>query len=134
MATFVGPVHDKAKREEVFLCAYCDAEDPRVVAELGQAIPFPWRVLETDCVLEYLADEVLVGDQVDCLCFAKSCDELGLAPNEARYFHYRGIAKLLGAKGQGKRVKLPACVVKRVASVYPDADGAATKVGFRAHA
>ena len=57
-----------------------------------------------------------------------------MAPNEARFFHYRGIAKLLGAKGQGKRVKLPACVTKEVAAVYPDAAGAATKTGFRARA
>ena len=75
MAAFVGPVINNATREEVFLCAYCDADDPRVVAELGTADRRPvCRFFDRDCVLEYLADQVLVGDTVDCPCtFEKSC-------------------------------------------------------------
>ena len=45
-----------------------------------------------------------------------------------RYFHYRTIAKLLGATGG--RTKLPKCVQDRIAEMYGDQVGAATKVGY----
>ena len=40
-------------------------------------------------------------------------------------------AKLLGATGYKKRVKLPRCVTKRIGELHPDADKPATKVGFK---
>ena len=52
-------------------------------------------------------------------------------PNELRYFHYSEIAKLLGATGLGRRVKLPKCVCQRIAETYPDKKGARTKVGYK---
>ena len=48
-----------------------------------------------------------------------------------RYFYYRALAKKLGATGRHNRAKLPACLAKRIAQMYPDARGAATKVGFK---
>ena len=52
-------------------------------------------------------------------------------PKESRYFHYVHIARLLGATGEKKRAKLPKCVQKRIASMFPDTEGAATKVGYQ---
>ena len=56
--------------------------------------------------------------------------------NNRRYFYYRALAKKLGATGRHTRAKLPvaACLVKRIAQMYPDARGAATKVRFRKRA
>ena len=51
--------------------------------------------------------------------------------SERRFFHYRYIAKLLGVNGKGKRAKLPKCVCAKIAEMYPDAEGPATKVGYK---
>ena len=33
--------------------------------------------------------------------------------------------------GKIRRAKLPPCVLKRIAEMYPDAEGTATKVGYK---
>ena len=50
---------------------------------------------------------------------------------ERRFFHYRYIALLLGAKGDKKRVKLPPCIQARIKEMYGDETGAKTKVGYK---
>ena len=51
---------------------------------------------------------------------------------ERRFFHYTSITKeLQGVKG--KRAKLPKCVQRRIAEMYPDTEGAPTKEGSTTH-
>lgn len=52
--------------------------------------------------------------------------------SERRYFHYRYIAKILGGMARLNVPSCPrACVLKRIAKMYPDAEGTATKVGYK---
>ena len=51
--------------------------------------------------------------------------------SERRYHYYSTIAKLLGVSGRHNRAKLPACVMKRIKEMFPDATGAPTKVGYK---
>ena len=51
--------------------------------------------------------------------------------SERRYFHYRYIAKELGANGKKNRAKLPPCVQRKIAELYPEPEGAPTRVGYR---
>ena len=65
-------------------------------------------------------------------CFDEQSEKSGqlvYPPDQVRYLHYRGIAKLLGVAKE--RVKLPCCVQEEIAKLYPDAEGAPTKVGFK---
>ena len=127
----IGPVWDATTNEEVFLCSICDCKHPAVVEELGEP-EMPWYLVERDCVVDWCAEQMLLGEGVeaeDFLCFAFPLGNK--RPNELRYFHYSEIAKLLGATGQGRRVKLPACVYKRIAATYPDKQGSRTKVGYK---
>ena len=39
--------------------------------------------------------------------------------SERRYFHYRYIAKELGANGKKNRAKLPPCVQRKIAELSP---------------
>ena len=52
-------------------------------------------------------------------------------PKARRFFHYFHIACKLGAKGAANREKLPACVREKIAEMYPDTEGEATKVGYK---
>ena len=51
-----------------------------------------------------------------------------VTPSERRYFHYYTISKKLGVSGKKNRAKLPACVTKKIAEMYPDEEGTPTKV------
>ena len=51
--------------------------------------------------------------------------------SERRYFHYYTISKKLGVSGKKNRAKLPACVTKKIAEMYPDVEGTPTKVGYQ---
>ena len=78
-----------------------------------------------------------VKDKRDCVCWCWETEPFPISdfpdklPKESRYFHYVHIARLLGATGEKKRAKLPKCVQKRIASMFPDTEGAATKVGYQ---
>ena len=61
-----------------------------------------------------------------CVCMDQSKSQA-----QRRFFHYVAIAKVLGVEGAGNRAKLPPCVQKRIAEMYPDVEGAKTKVGFK---
>jgi hypothetical protein len=37
----------------------------------------------------------------------------------------------LGVSGKKNRAKLPTCVTKKIAEMYPDAEGTPTKVGYQ---
>jgi len=69
-----------------------------------------------------------------CFCFETDSsppeDYPGKQPNERRFFHYTNTTKVLGVK-RGKRAKLPKCVQRRIAEMYPDSEGAATKEGYK---
>ena len=41
------------------------------------------------------------------------------------------IAHKLGVKGAANRAKLPACFREKIAEMYPDTEGEATKVGYK---
>ena len=91
-----------------------------------------WYILERDCVAEWLEGLRLVDGSDECDCFSTDpfppADFPHVRNNKRRYFHYRTIAKLLGATGG--RTKLPKCVQDRIAEMYGDQVGAATKVGY----
>ena len=54
-----------------------------------------------------------------------------VTPSERRYFHYYTISKKLGVSGKKNRAKLPTCVTKKIAEMYPDVEGTPTKVGYQ---
>ena len=128
-APFVGPIANKML-EQVFLCTECDADDPLVKKEKGHD-------KDRGCVVEWLTGQQLRGDRATCFCFEsdpfprddESAEHVTMA--ERRFFHYRYIALLLGAKGDKKRVKLPPCVQARIKEMYGDEMGAKTKVGYK---
>ena len=74
---------------------------------------------------------------IDAVCWCWESDPFPTGdypdklPKERRYFHYFHIARLLGVKGEQKRAKLPKCVTGQIASMYPDEQGAKTKVGYK---
>ena len=90
-------------------------------------------VWEFDCVVDWLTGSLLSSDETQCSCFQS--DPFGDVPNklakEKRYFMYHQIAKALGVNGKGKRAKLPGCVTRKIAQMYPDPTGAPTKEGYR---
>ena len=75
------------------------------------------------------------GREATCWCWESDpfpAEEFAdVAPRERRYFHYFFFARLLGVKGANNRAKLPKCVTDKIAEMYPDADGAPTKVGYK---
>ena len=90
-----------------------------------------WQRYRVSAQLRHvLADrwvESVAAEDLPCFTFPLG----NKRPNELRYFHYSEIAKLLGATGLGRRVKLPKCVCQRIAETYPDKKGARTKVGYK---
>ena len=85
-----------------------------------------------DCISDWLEGVRLADGSVSCDCFETDPfppDEFpSVRNNKRRYFHYRTIAKRLGATGG--RVKLPKCVQDHIAQLYGDQEGAPTKVGY----
>ena len=126
---WVGPVKPDFGTLQLLLCTECDKQHPLVIAENGD------DTKERDCVVDWLTGQQLSADDACCFCFETDPfpteDFPNKLPSERRYFHYVHIARLLGVKGQKNRAKLPKCVTDRIASMYPDLEGAATKVGFR---
>ena len=114
---------------QVLLCAVCDKDHKAVIEELGA------DAKERDCVADWLSGQQLRDDRATCFCWETDPfpieDFPQVLPNERRFHHYRTIAKLLGANGKKKRAKLPPCVAKRITEMYPDEQGAPTKVGYQ---
>ena len=122
--TFIGPVRNMDTQVESFLCTACDASHTMVAVVCGE------DMAGRTCVAEWLTGQQLADGEIGCLCFQTDPYPAG-EPKQRRFFHYHTIAKLLGAKGQFRRVDLPPCVKKRIAENYPDRVGEATKVGFQ---
>ena len=129
---YIGPVADPHTLHRVILCATCDADHAAVVAEVGP------DARERDCLVDWLTGSQLSGDRATCFCFESDPfpneDFPEVRPNERRYFHYYEIAKLLGVTGKKNRAKLPACVTKKIAQMYPDEEGTPTKMGYQQEA
>ena len=88
---------------------------------------------------DWLTDQQLSCDEASCFCwtsnpFPKS--EFPEVPWEVRnskrrFHHYFTLGRLFGAVGKKKRAKLPKCVTDKIAKMYPDEEGAPTKVGYK---
>ena len=127
-SSFVGPIRCGDTGNTLLLCKECDADHPLVVKAVGE------DEKERDCVCEWLTGVQLSDDRATAFCWdtdpfpAEDFPEV--RQSERRFFHYRTIAKKLGAVGNQRRAKLPPCVAKRIAQKYADPDGEATKVGY----
>ena len=122
-------MHCEHTSHRLLLCATCDATHPDVVAERGT------DAKERDCVVEWLTGAQLQTDRATAFCFEDDPFPISDFPNvtasERRYFHYYTISKKLGVSGKKNRAKLPACVTKKIAEMYPDEEGTPTKVGYQ---
>ena len=97
---------------------------------------FGEEVRDRDCVCDWLKGQQLSGDEASCFCWESDPFPTEDFPDklmsERRYFHYRYIAKILGGMARLNVPSCPrACVLKRIAKMYPDAEGTATKVGYK---
>ena len=129
--------------DHLILCAECDHNSIHVILEDWANGDFD-RDKEKQCVVQWLTGQLLTNDDdgqsTACDCFQSdpfpAAEWPEMKNNNRRYFYYRALAKKLGATGRHTRAKLPvaACLVKRIAQMYPDARGAATKVRFRKRA
>ena len=126
---FVVPINCAHTANRVLLCTSCDATHPDVVAERGT------DAKERDCVVDWLNGEQLQSDRATAFCWETDpfpfTEFPNVTPSERRYFHYYTISKKLGVSGKKNRAKLPTCVTKKIAEMYPDAEGTPTKVGYQ---
>ena len=88
-----------------------------------------WEALSRQC-------SALTGEfDITWQCFVTdpypAADYPEKKPSNRRFVHYYATAMCLGVKGGKNRAKLPPCVQKRIAALYPDATGVATKVGYK---
>ena len=127
--SYLGPVKVDGESAQYFLCTVCDAGST-IVSTLVTS-----DSRQRTCVTDWLEGQQLSTDEASCICWSSDPwpaeDFPEVEPRSRRYFHYRAIAKKLGAKGSKTRVKLPKCVQKRIADMYGDETGAPTKVGYK---
>lgn len=136
--SFLGPVQMPISGRSIILCTSCDASHNEVLLESWDKDWDPDK--ERVCVVKWLRGHWLTCDDGvrsaawSCFCddpFPAEDIEGSIEMSTRRYFHYRAIAKKLGATGKHARAKLPPCVVKRISEMYPDVNGSPTKVGFK---
>ena len=113
-------------REMCFVCPACDIGD----SELAH---FAKRVGDPECTTGWLHGRQLSLREGVCECWESDpyANDPSKSMGERRFFHYRAIALILGAKGAGMRVKLPACVHAKISELYGDRGAQRTQVGFR---
>lgn len=116
-------------KETEMKCVACDSTNEWVFFE--DDLP---DQRDRDCVVDWLNGALLSSDETQCSCFQSDPFDDRAVPKlakEKRYFMYQQIAKALGVTGKGKRAKLPGCVTRKIAHMYPDPTGAPTKEGYR---
>ena len=121
----------------MFLCSECDKNTSEMLLEeWAEDMDF---IRERVCAKAWLTGQLLTidddGQSTTCDCFQSDPFPAAEWPRmknvNRRYFYYKAIAKLLGAKGKYNRVKLPACVYQKIDELHPRTVDEPAKVGFK---